>query len=113
MKKRRLTLKPQQSGPSGGSAIASPPGQTLGETLRAFGITQTSLAQQMGRPIKTINEIIKGRARITEETAIGLETCLGVPAIFWLTMEANHRLAIARRNAERSNRAAEASNIKP
>ena len=46
---------------------------------------------------KTINEIIHAKARITEQTAIELEYALGVPAHFWLALEANYRLAIARR----------------
>lgn len=80
---------------------ASPPGHTLLELINSLGLSQTDLAARMGRPIKTINEIIKGKARITEETAIQLEERLGAPAHFWLSMETNYRLALARKKHTR------------
>ncbi|MFN7564746.1 MAG: HigA family addiction module antitoxin, partial [Prosthecobacter sp.] len=55
---------------------ASPPGETLAETLDAMGLTQSELARRMGRPIKTINEIIQGKAAITADTALELERVL-------------------------------------
>ncbi|MCH8273823.1 MAG: HigA family addiction module antidote protein [Armatimonadetes bacterium] len=78
----------------------SPPGETLQETLEAFGWTQAELAERMNRPPKTINEIIKGRAGITPETALQLERVLGISAAFWNNREANYRDWIAR-SAER------------
>ncbi len=61
----------------------SPPGLTLEETLGERCMSQAQLAERTGRPRKTINEIIKGRAAITPETAIQLERVLGIPASFW------------------------------
>lgn len=78
----------------------SPPGETLLETIEALGMSQTDLANRMGRPIKTINEIIKGKAAITPETALQLEKVLGVPARFWLNREQQYRESLARQ-AER------------
>jgi HTH-type transcriptional regulator/antitoxin HigA len=46
-------------------------GETLAETLDALGMSQAELAQRRGRPHKTINEIIRGTAAITAETALG------------------------------------------
>lgn len=77
---------------------ATPPGDTLRETLKAKGISQTLLAQTMRRPIKTINEIIHAKARITEQTAIELEHALNIPAHFWMALETNYRIATARQN---------------
>ena len=34
------------------------PGDTLAETINSLGMTQVELSKRMGRPIKTINEII-------------------------------------------------------
>ena len=62
--------------------LLSPPGDTLLETMEAKGIKQPELAMRMGRPLKTINEIIKGKAAITPETALQLERVLGIPADF-------------------------------
>jgi len=75
--------------------IISPPGDTLAETLTERGINQPSLALRMGRPVKTINEIIKGKAAIMPETAIQLERVLGIEAAFWLEREKNYRLELA------------------
>lgn len=77
---------------------ATPPGDTLRETLKSKGISQTLLAETMRRPIKTINEIINAKARITEQTAIEFEHALGIPAHFWMALETNYRIALARQN---------------
>lgn len=72
------------------------PGETLLETIEEIGMTQAELARRMGRPLKTINEIVQGKAAITPETALQLERVLGVPASYWLKMEQNYREDLAR-----------------
>lgn len=74
----------------------SPPGETLLELLEELGMPQAELAQRMGRPKKTINEIIKGKTAITPETALQLETVLGAPAEFWNNRERIYRQHLAR-----------------
>jgi HTH-type transcriptional regulator/antitoxin HigA len=64
-----------------------PPGEHLSEVLEAKGMSQSELATRMGRPLKTINEIVKGKASITAETAIQLERALGVSAKLWNALE--------------------------
>jgi len=71
--------------------IVSLPGETLQEVLEDRQMTQVDLADRMGRPRKTVNEIIKGKAAITPETALQLERVLGVPASLWNNLERNHR----------------------
>jgi addiction module HigA family antidote len=73
-----------------------PPGETLLETIEALGLTQKQLAARMGRPDKTINEIIKGVAQITPDTALQLEKVTGVPSSFWNSAESNYRAHLAR-----------------
>lgn len=73
-----------------------PPGETLQETLEHLGLSQKELAMRMGRPTKTINEIVKGVAAITAETALQLEKVTGVPSSFWNNAEANYRERLAR-----------------
>ena len=80
---------------------AVPPGETLLETIRALELTQKELALRMGRPVKTINEIIKGVAAITAETSLQLEKVTGVPASFWNNAEANYRGRLARLKEQR------------
>lgn len=77
------------------------PGETLIELLEEKGMTQLELAERMGRPHKTINEIVKGKASITPETAIQLEGVFSVPASFWMNLEGNYQVALARFNFEK------------
>lgn len=74
----------------------SPPGDTLAETLEELGMSQAELARRMGRPTKTINEIVQGKTAILPETAFQLENVLGIPASFWLARETAYRTALAR-----------------
>ncbi|MBL8811229.1 MAG: HigA family addiction module antidote protein [Planctomycetaceae bacterium] len=73
----------------------SPPGNTIRATLEGLGISQAELARRMGRPAGKINEIIQGKRGITAETALELESVLGLPASFWLNREQAYRLAIS------------------
>jgi HTH-type transcriptional regulator / antitoxin HigA len=72
------------------------PGETLAETLEALGMTQKELAERAGRPLKTINEIIQGKAAVTADTALQLERVTGVPASFWNNAQRNYEAFLAR-----------------
>lgn len=76
--------------------VVSPPGETLHEILEDRGMSQAELAERMGRPKKTINEIVRGKAELTPETALQLERVLGVPSPFWGNLERNYRDNLAR-----------------
>lgn len=71
--------------------MVTPPGSTLLETIEAIGMTQAELARRMGRPVKTVNEIINGKASITPDTALQLERVLSVPAHFWRRLEESYQ----------------------
>lgn len=71
------------------------PGEVLGEALEERGMTQAELARRMGRPTKTINEIVNAKAAVTPETAIQLERALGISAAFWNGMEKRYRESLA------------------
>jgi len=68
----------------------------LQEELDAIGMTQQELAVRTGRPVQVINEIIRDKKRITHETALELEKVLGIPAHFWVKLEADYELTQAR-----------------
>ena len=72
------------------------PGKTVRDSLEVLRMSQTELARRMSRPLKTINEIIKGKAAITADTAIQLEKVLGPSATFWNNLERQYRETIAR-----------------
>ncbi|HEY9785111.1 MAG TPA: HigA family addiction module antitoxin [Candidatus Obscuribacterales bacterium] len=80
--------------------FVSPPGETLQETLDMHGLSQAELAARTGRPKKTINEIVQGKAAITPETAMQFELVLGVPATFWLARESKYRAWLARQDED-------------
>lgn len=75
---------------------AVPPGQTLQETIDALGIDQKELAKRADLSVKHVNQIVKGIAPITHDTAIRLERVTGVPARMWNNLEANYREQLAR-----------------
>lgn len=70
------------------------PGAVIREELWARDMTQQQLADAMDRPLKAVNGIIVGSKRITEQTAVELSEVLGASPMFWLTLEAQYRLAV-------------------
>lgn len=86
---------------------AIPPGEVLSEALVERGWTQAELARRTDRPLKTINEIVNGKAALTPDTALQLELVLGIPAHIWLNLERSYGEWQARqRAAERLGQAA-------
>ncbi len=85
MTKKNPTPEVPETGPE---ALSPLPGEKLLEVLEERQMSQTELCQRTGRPKKTINEIIKGKAQLTAETAIQLEMVLGVEARVWTELEA-------------------------
>lgn len=67
------------------------PGEILAEALAERGMSQSELARRMARPVKTINEIVQGKAAITPDTAIQLELSLGISAEIWNNLETSFR----------------------
>ena len=72
-------------------SLLSCPGDTIQEHIDAIGMSQAELAERLGRSVPKLNELIKGKAPITKETATKLEYVLGVPASFWLNLERQYQ----------------------
>ncbi len=68
-------------------SLLSCPGDSIQEHIDYINMSQAELAERIGRSIPKLNELIKGKAPITKETATKLEYVLGVPASFWLNLE--------------------------
>jgi addiction module HigA family antidote len=64
--------------------------------LEELGWTKADLAQRLDFSAKHVNELLKGRAPITADTAERLERVLGHDAGFWLRLEANHQQDLVR-----------------
>jgi HTH-type transcriptional regulator/antitoxin HigA len=72
------------------------PGEILAEALEERAMSQAELARRMDRPVKTVNEIVKGRSAITPDTAIQLEFVLGIPSRLWNNLQRDYWEAEAR-----------------
>lgn len=81
-----------------------PPGEILEEYLESAGMSQAELAQRTGLAAKTVNQIIQGKAPLTQDTALRLERVLGRPAHFWNQLEVEHQEALARARAAEAER---------
>jgi addiction module HigA family antidote len=83
------------------------PGEILLEDfLLPLGLTQTKLAELIGVPYPRVNEIVKGRRRVTPDTALRLSRLFGTSPEFWLTgqMECDLYEAMHSKKAEQLNR---------
>ena len=63
------------------------PGETLRARLDEIGLSQSDLAVRSGLSAKHVNQIVKGIAPITYETAMMLELVTGTPAGVWNKLE--------------------------
>jgi antitoxin HigA-1 len=64
------------------------PGEVLKEEfLDPMGITAYRLAKDTGIPQTRVSEIIKGRRRVTTDTALRLGKYFGMSARFWLGLQ--------------------------
>jgi HTH-type transcriptional regulator / antitoxin HigA len=79
--------------------FVSPPGDTIEGELEAREITPAELARQMGYPLNTINELIKGDIELTSDIATQLERVFSIPARFWLNRERRYRESLAKKQA--------------
>lgn len=79
------------------SDLPIPPGEVLAEEIEARGMTQRELAARIGRPVQVVNEIVKAKKAITPETAIELGNVFGISAGFWINLESEYRMTLARK----------------
>ncbi|MGW5228650.1 HigA family addiction module antitoxin [Nocardia niigatensis] len=86
------------------------PGEYLEEWIDEQGLSQQRVADLLGCSRKLVNEIVNGRAPITNDTAIRLERVVGIPADSWLRYEAAYRADLAR-IADQENLAAHVDEI--
>lgn len=64
------------------------PGEILlEEFLKPMGVTAYRLSKDLGIPQTRISQIIKGRRRITADTALRLSKYFGTSVKFWLGLQ--------------------------
>ncbi|TSE37824.1 Antitoxin HigA-1 [Tepidimonas fonticaldi] len=73
------------------------PGEVLREEfLIPLGLTPHALALALGVPATRINDIVRERRTITADTALRLAAFFGNSAEFWMGLQADHDMAVAR-----------------
>ena len=76
------------------------PGEVLTDELEARGMTQQELATRSGLSPGHIVSIAEAKAAITPDTARKFERALGMPAEFWINLEARYHEVLARLQQE-------------
>lgn len=71
-------------------------GEVLKEELKARNIKQKDIAALLNQPASVINQIIKETRGITPDMAILLEKALNIKASFWMKLQSNYELDMAR-----------------
>lgn len=73
------------------------PGETLREdVLDPMNMSVNQLAKALGVDSARLNEIVRGRRGITADTALRLARYLGTSAEFWLGLQLDYELRLAR-----------------
>lgn len=75
-------------------SLLSPPGDTIQETIRHYGITITELSEKTGLSVQSVNDLIEGIEPITVQIANQLGKVLKIPASFWINRENGYRLEL-------------------
>ena len=66
------------------------PGYYISERVEELGITQAELSIRLGTSTKTVNHLINGKSRITEETAMKLSAMTGTSVSLWIGLQAEY-----------------------
>jgi addiction module HigA family antidote len=73
------------------------PGEILKEdVLEPLGLSVNQLAKALAVDTPRLNEIIRGRRGITADTALRLARYLGTSPKFWLNLQSDYELRVAR-----------------
>lgn len=75
---------------------ATHPGEVLKNELVSRDITQKEFAQNIDMQVTMLNEIIKGKRTVTADIAVSLEKALDIQADFWLSLQSQFDLDVAR-----------------
>jgi addiction module HigA family antidote len=86
-----------QTAPQIKSTHAIHPGEILLTAfLEPMGLTRYRLAKDIHVTLPRINEIVHGKRSISADTALRLGTYFRLPAEFWMRLQADYDLRLAR-----------------
>ena len=75
------------------------PGEILEEEfMKPLGLSANALARAIDVPVTRISEIVRGRRGVTADTALRLARLLGTTPEFWLGLQSEFDLRVARRD---------------
>jgi addiction module HigA family antidote len=78
------------------------PGETiLEDVIRPLGMSVNQLAKALGITATRLNDIVRGRRGITADTALRLARYLGNSAEFWLGLQLEYDLRVARQERQK------------
>ena len=79
------------------------PGEILlEEFIKPHGLSAIRIAGRLGVPRTRIERLIAGATPVTQDTALRLERLFGASAEFWLRLQADYDLVVARRQMDPS-----------
>ena len=77
------------------------PGEVLFEEfLEPLGLSQNQLARELKVPPRRINEIVLGKRGVSADTALRLARHFGTSPEFWLGLQADYELDLAKDQSE-------------
>lgn len=92
--------------PAGGWNITRPPvhpGEMLREEfMKPMSISINGLALELHVPATRVSEIVNERRGITADTALRLARHFGMSADFWMNLQKEYELILARRKSEKT-----------
>jgi antitoxin HigA-1 len=77
------------------------PGEVMREELAELSVTPSELARQINVPANRISQILHGQRSVTGDTALRLAHWFDMSAEFWINLQAQYDVAIARQKVER------------
>ncbi|WP_434614968.1 HigA family addiction module antitoxin [Azospirillum sp. B2RO_4] len=77
------------------------PGEILLEEFMVpHGLSANRLARDLDVPANRISEIVAGRRSVSADTALRLGTYFGIEPEFWMNLQSQYDLRVARRTGE-------------
>ncbi|OJV36933.1 MAG: addiction module antidote protein, HigA family [Bacteroidales bacterium 36-12] len=82
------------------------PGEIIKDEIESRGISQRALAKQIEVSYSVLNEILNGKRPVTTQYAMLLEAALGIDAGFFVRMQADYDMQVAKQNKQLSKKIA-------
>ena len=78
-------------------SFAIHPGDILKtEFMEPLGLTAYRLAKELHVPLPRINDVVRGKRSISADTALRLGIYFGLPAQFWLNLQNDYDIRMAK-----------------